>query len=260
MAVAMCVGTDILCELLRSGRTVRVCGLDLRPIPSPYLDGAPLCIQKGQGTIVFLEQVPQGHTWLLKTFTPGRRPTDKYLLAVEGCLPGTAAVLTCTQRRILTRGHVDLRASSYRNPALADLVAGAILMPKVPGTPWGSVADDLRDGTQQMPFSERIRLGLALARCIDLLEAGQCSHRDLSGTNVFVDEEGRVWLIDFDCLYHPDLPFQANTTVGTMGYVAPFLKVTSHRGKNPPWPWVPAITPSILAIGSRASHLAWNAG
>jgi DNA-directed RNA polymerase subunit RPC12/RpoP len=226
MAMAMCIGTDIPRDWLQSGETVRICGQDFRPKSSGHLAGAPLCIQKGQATVVFLEQVPQGHTWLLKLFTPGRWPTDAYLLGVEKCLPGTVACFACTQRRLLTREHLDVRASSYKNPALADWVSGGVMMPKVPGTSWASVAEDLRDGAVQMSLSERLRLSLALARIIDILEAAQCSHRDLSGTNVFVDEQGRIWLIDFDCLYHPSLPFQANTTVGTMGYVAPFLKVT----------------------------------
>ena len=191
--------------------------------------------------------MPQGNTWLIKIFTPGRRPTDEYLLAIERCLPGTAAFFTCTQRRLLTKEHLDLRASSFRNPGLADLLEGAIMMPKVPGTTWASVAEDLRDGAVQMFLSERLRLSLALARVIDILEAAQCSHRDLSGTNVFVDEQGCVWLIDFDCLYHPSLPFQANTTVGTMGYVAPFLKVTGGNA-DPASSWRPYADRFSLAV------------
>jgi hypothetical protein len=247
MAVAMCTDTDILREWLRSGLTVRICGLDFRLKSSPYLDGAPLCIQKGQGTVVFLEQVPQGHTWLLKTFTPGRRPTDAYLLGVEKCLPGTVACFACTQRRLLTREHVDMRASSYKNAALADWASGGVMMPKVPGTSWASVAEDLRDGAVQMSLSERLRLSLALARIIDLLEAGSCSHRDLSAGNVFVTPDGRVYLIDWDCTYHPSLPFQANTTLGTMGYLAPFLKVTGGTA-DPALSWRPHADRFALAV------------
>ncbi len=247
MAAALCIDPDIILEWLQSGLTARICGLDLQLIPSPHLEGVPLCIQKGQATVVFLRQVPQGNTWLLKIFTSGRRPTDDYLLAVEKCLPGTAACFACTQRRLLRREHLDLRASSYKNPALLDRVEGAMMMPKVPGTTWASVAEELRDGTVQMSLSERLRLGLALARVIDILEAAQCSHRDLSGTNIFVDDQGRIWLIDFDCLYHPSLPFQANTTVGTMGYAAPFLRVTGGN-PDPALSWQPCADRFSLAI------------
>ena len=69
-------------------------------------------------------------------------------------------------------------------------------------------------------------MSLHLARSVSTLEAGQCSHRDLSATNVFFGQDDRSYLIDWDCLYHPKLPFQPNTTVGTMGYIASFLKVT----------------------------------
>ena len=247
MAVEMCIDTDFPRDWLPSGQTVRICGQDFRPNPSGHLAGAPLCIQKGQATVVFLEQVPQGHTWLLKLFTPGRRPTEAYLLAVEQCLPGSAAFFACTQRRLLTREHLDLRASSYRNPGLLNWVEGAIIMPKVPGIPWASMAEDLRDGAVQMSLPERLRLGLALVRCIDLLEAGSCGHRDLSGPNVFVDEEGHVWLIDWDCTYHPSLPFQANTTLGTMGYMAPFLKVTGGTA-DPALSWRPHADRFALAV------------
>ena len=65
---------------------------------------------------------------------------------------------------------------------------------------------------------------MQLADCIAELEAGRCSHRDLSLGNVFYDaQKQRLYLIDWDCLYHPSLPFQPNTTFGTLGYVAPFL-------------------------------------
>lgn len=247
MAVAMCIDTDILREWLQSGLTARVCGLDIRPKPSPHLDDAPLCIQKGQATVVFFEQVPQGNTWLIKIFTPGRRPTDEYLLAVERYLPGSAAFFTCTQRRLLTREHLDLWASSFKNPALADFLEGAVMMPKVPGAPWASMAEDFRDGVLQMPLSQRLGLGLALARCVDLLEAGFCSHRDLSPGNVFVTPDGRVYLIDWDCTYHSSLPFQANTTLGTMGYMAPFLKVTGGTA-DPALSWRPHADRFALAV------------
>jgi DNA-directed RNA polymerase subunit RPC12/RpoP len=191
--------------------------------------------------------VPQGNTWLLKIFTPGRRPTDEYLQAVDRCLPGALAFFTCTQRRLLTRQHLDLRASSYQNPSLADALDGAILMPKVPGTPWASMADDLRAGVLDLSLAQRLKLALTLAQAIDLLEAGACSHRDLSCSNVFVTPDGKVYLIDWDCLYHPSLPFQANTTLGTLGYMAPFRHATGGGG-DAAWSWRPQADRFALAV------------
>ncbi|MEN6335158.1 MAG: protein kinase [Phycisphaerales bacterium] len=185
----------------------------------------------------WLEQVPQGHTWLLKIFTPGRRPTDEYLRAVDACLPGATEFFTCTQRRFLTRDHLDRRASAYQHPALADILEGAVMMPKVPGTPWAAAADDLRSGALNLSWVCRLKMALALAQAVDLLEAAQCSHRDLSASNVFVTPEGKVYLIDWDCLYHPHLPFQANTTLGTMGYLPPFRAAPGNG--DPTWSWCP---------------------
>ena len=226
MTIDVTTNKDIVNDWLTSGQAVRICGQDLRPVHHGVFADRALCIVKGQAEVYFLEQVPHGNIWLLKVFAPGRRPTDDYLGAVSGYLPGTAEFFTCTQRRLLTEDHMDLRNSGFRNPALARLTEGAVMMPKVPGTTWASIADDLRDGTMELSYARRLRMGLSLATCISMLEAGQCSHRDLSSTNVFFEENGRAYLIDWDCLYHPQLPFQPNTTVGTMGYMARFIAVT----------------------------------
>ena len=226
MTLDTTTNTDIVNDWLNSGRTVRVCGLDLKPIPHSVFNDRGLCIVKGQASVYFLRDQRHRNNWLLKVFNPGRRPTDDYLNAVSQHLPGPAAFFTCTQRRILTKDHVDLRNSSYRNPAFVRLIEGAVMMPKVPGTTWASIADDLRDGTLELPTARRIEMSLNLARSVSTLEAGQCSHRDLSATNVFFAQNDRAYLIDWDCLHHPKLPFQQNTTMGTMGYIASFLKVT----------------------------------
>jgi len=218
--------TDIVNEWLNSAQTVRLCGLDLKPIPHSVFNDRVLCIVKGQAAVYFLRDQRHRNSWLLKVFNPGRRPADDYLNAVSQHLPGPAAFFTCTQRRILTEDHVDLRNSGYRNPAFVRLIEGAVMMPKVPGTTWASVADDLRDGTQQLPPAHRLQMSLNLARSISALEAGRCSHRDLSATNVFFAQDDHAYLIDWDSMYHLKLPFQPNTTVGTMGYTASFLKVT----------------------------------
>ncbi len=236
MTIDVTTNKDIVNDWLTSGQAFRICGQDLRPVPHGVFADRAFCIIKGQAEVYFLEQVPHGNIWLLKVFAPGRRPTDDYLGAVSGYLPGTAEFFTCTQRRLLTEDHMDLRNSGFRNPALARLTEGAVMMPKVPGTTWASIADDLRDGTMELSYAQRLRMGLSLAKCISMLEAGQCSHRDLSSTNVFFDENGRAYLIDWDCLYHPQLPFQPNTTVGTMGYMARFIAVTGcHADATLSW-------------------------
>ncbi len=106
---------------------------------------------------------------------------------------------------------------------------GAILMPKVPGSPWCSITDRLRERDLTMTVDQRAVRVANLAECIERLEVGYCCHRDLSSTNVFIDESGRIYLIDWDSLYHPSLSFQSNTTIGTAGYIAPFTRVSTGK-------------------------------
>ncbi|HDL01133.1 MAG TPA: hypothetical protein ENH23_02760 [candidate division Zixibacteria bacterium] len=224
MKLCLSTETDAINHWHSSGQAARICGLDLNPITHPLLSNSVQCVIKGQASVFFLKQVPQGNIWLLKKFAPSRRPTDDYLQAVTDYLPGGVEFFTCSQRRLLTSNHLDIRNSGYKNSNLIDFLEGTILMPKVHGTTWASIADDLREEKVTLYFNDRLQIALNLAECISLLEAGQCSHRDLSSTNVFVGNKGEVYLIDWDCLYHPKLSFQSNTTIGTMGYIAPFLK------------------------------------
>lgn len=237
---------DVANEWLQYGQTIRISGLDLKPLAHPIVSATVWCITKGQATVFFLEQVPHGKIWLLKKFTPGRRPTDEYMQAVNDCMPGGPGFYTCTQRRLLRRAHIDQRSSTYKHSALGDFIEGTILMPKVPGTTWASMADDLRDGSLVLPLSSRLSISQNLAKCIELLEAGHCSHRDLSSTNVFIAEE-KVFLIDWECLYHNNLTFQPNTSLGTMGYVAPFASDRTQM-IDARWSWCECADRFALAV------------
>jgi len=237
---------DVTNSWLQSGQTIRISGLDLRPLAHPILDKTVRCITKGQATVFFLEQVPHGRIWLLKKFTTGRRPTDEYMQAVNDYLPGGPGFYTCTQRRLLCREHIDRRNSTYRQSEMENFIEGTILMPKVPGTTWASVADDLRDGSEVISLSSRLLISQNLAKCIELLEAAHCSHRDLSSTNVFVDQK-EVLLIDWECMYHNNLTFQPNTTLGTMGYIAPFAN-SSTRMIDARWSWCECADRFALAV------------
>lgn len=220
---------DVMERWLLSGSPVRICGFDLWPMPHPCLPGTPQCVVKGQASVYFLRQHAHGTTWLLKTFHPGRRPSDEYLAAVSHCLPSGAEFFTCSQRRVISREHIDLRASQHKDSDLADWLLGTILMLKVPGAAWASWADDLRDGQVTWPLEHRLRVAQNLVKVIARLERAGVAHRDLSATNVFVGDDARVYLIDFDCLYHARLPWQSNTTAGTLGYIAPFIRTAGGQ-------------------------------
>lgn len=206
-----------------AGRTARVGGCDLKPIGHPLMPATPQCIRRGQGTVYFLSQPHHGNTLLLKVFAPSTRPNNDFLEATATHLPGCVALFTTKQRRLLRRGHIDWFNSAFRDPDLPEWIDGAILMPKAPGAPWTSVADNLREDAQQMSLAQRLAIAENLADCVGQLENAGCSHRDLSGGNVFVAEDGKVYLIDCDCLFHRDLTFPENTSSGTNGYMAPFL-------------------------------------
>ena len=216
-------GREILEHWLASGQTVRISGLDFIPMPHPSMPQMPRCVMKGQATAFFLRQVPFENTWLLKKFAPSRRPSNDYLAAATRCLPGSVEFFTCVQRRLLTAKHLDTWNSGFRSTQMSQWLEGTILMPKVPGSPWSSIADSIRDRELQLSLVRRLQAALNLTECIARLETAGCAHRDLSSTNVFYADDGRIYLIDWDCLYHSSLPFQPNTTPGTMGYIAPFI-------------------------------------
>ncbi|MFA7281371.1 MAG: protein kinase [Sterolibacterium sp.] len=208
---------------LVSGRTIRLCGLDLKPRPHPALPGTPQSIARGQGTVFFLDQPDHNNTWLLKIFAPSKRPADVYLNAVADRLPGSLPFFSAKQRRLLQSHHLNWAFSDYRDPELVGCINGTILMPRVPGRTWASLADDLRDGQVELDATRRIGIAIHLADCVEQLETVHCAHRDLSAGNVFVTDDGQVYLIDCDCLFHPDITYPTHTSPGTNGYIAPFL-------------------------------------
>ena len=246
MDTKMNTDIDVANHWLLSGQTMRISGLDLKPLAHPILHKTVWCITKGQATVFFLEQVSHGKIWLLKKFSPGRRPTDEYLQTVNDYLPGGAEFFTCTQRRLLCPEHIDWRNSPYKRSGMANFIEGTILMPKVPGTTWASVADDLRDGSLELSLSSRLLISQNLAKCVELMEAGHCSHCDMSSTNVFIAQE-KVFLIDWECMYHKDLTFQSNTTLGTMGYIAPFANNNTQM-IDARWSWCECADRFTLAV------------
>jgi len=226
---------DILIDWLKSNKQARIAGLSLVPIAHPLMSDSVQCITKGQATVYFLKQHPYGHTWLLKKFASAKRPDDDYLFKTAKYLPGTNEFYTCTQRRFLKSNHFDIRNSDFKNKRLSKMLDGSILMPKVPGNTWTSVSDELRQNNCQLTLDKRLTIALNLANCISILESSRCSHRDLSGGNVFVNHNCRIYLIDWDCLYHPNLKFQTNTTVGTRGYIAPFIYGDQNANAKLSW-------------------------
>ncbi|GEM_PF-3421285 len=214
---------DLMERWLASGGTARISGFDVRPVPHPLLPETVQSVTKGQASVFFLRQEPHGNIWLLKKFSPSKSPSHEYLKAIHRYLPAGPEFFSCTQRRILTVHHVDWRHSEFKSSEFVSWIEGAIFMPKVPGASWSSIADSLRGGESSMTLTRRLRAAVSLTKSVARLEAAGCSHRDISGHNVYIAPDDRTQLIDHDSFFHPELPFQSNTTLGTPGYIAPFL-------------------------------------
>ena len=219
--------SEIIDTWFSSKRPALICQRRLRPVEHPVLTGKPLSSQKGQAEAFFLTDECQKR-WILKKFNTGCVLDPGYLKKVGTLLPNEPGFVCGTERTILSVGALARDNGSYYTKAFNQWLDGTILMPRVPGYDWGTLADDLRDGNVLLDDQQRQTLCMALCRMVDGLERCQCSHRDLSSGNVFIDiDTGTVYLIDFDSLFHPTLKMPDATTCGTVGYTAPY---TWHKG------------------------------
>lgn len=165
-----------------------------------------------------------GSSWVLKRLHQSSVLEDDYLHAVANCLPPISAFRAGWRRTVLTWRALTPTPGGYWSDALSTWLDGAILMPRVGSNDCASVIEDLAGGESTYTAAHRMDLARRLAELILLLELADCSHRDLSAENLMVDAEpGRLLLIDWDSLYHLTLTYQPNTTLGTTGYIAPWL-------------------------------------
>lgn len=214
---------DIIKTWLASQQFASIAGFSLRPLAHPGLKGAPLSISRGQAEAFFLES-DQGARYILKKFHPGLNLNTPYLQAVSRLVPRHQGFAAATQRKVLTRSDAGAGAGPLSQSVLADWVEGALLMPRIEGTDWACLADDLRAGDLVLQPDQRLTLASRLCELVALLESGGGAHRDFSSANVFIDATSLVVrLIDFDSFYHPSLPKPPETTCGTAGYAAPWL-------------------------------------
>jgi len=213
---------EIVEKWLGTGKSACLAGRSLRPLAHPALPGTPLAVQRGQAEAFILTDSAGGR-WVLKKFHQGRALEPGYLRSVGSLLPDHESFTAGTERHVLSASDVGRGQGSYGPAELAGWIDGTILMPRVPGMDWASIADDLRDGSLKLDSPQRLAIVSALASCIHCLEDGGIAHRDLSSGNVFIDlVTGQIWLIDFDSLYHPSLRMPRATTCGTVGYTAPY--------------------------------------
>ena len=205
----------------RSRRPCDINGRRVRPMESRHLKGVPLSIQKGQAETFFLLD-GSGGIWILKKFHNGRNLDRGYLETVPKLLPAHPALLSGTQREVLSCQSIRRTPGCHYSQQLAQWLDGTLLMVRADGVDWAAVADQLRDRTLVLDRAQRLALCKGLSEVVLLLEQCQIAHRDLSSGNVFIDlRNWTVILIDFDSLYHPSLPMPQATTCGTVGYAPP---------------------------------------
>lgn len=218
-------------EWLDSGQAAVIDGLALRPQPHPVSGHIVLSTSKGQAAVYYLRDDGQGE-WMLKKFHPGRAPDAANILAVQSLVPREKGFEAAFQRRCVRSDMVS--RSGFASPQFLDWIDSTLLMPRVIAADWSEMVGKVRDGTADLSLGDRVTLVENLCAKIEVLERAQLAHRDLSATNVMVDASLGIHLIDWDSLYAPSLQMPANTTVGTNGYAAPFIR---ERNNDPAATW-----------------------
>jgi serine/threonine protein kinase len=236
--------SDVAQNWATSGRFANVDGKDLIPRPNPALPGSVLRTVMGQAEAYYLTD-SNGGSWILKRFLPGKRPDEQYILSIKDLIPARPGLECGYERSVLNP--LSATAAGYHTPEFAAWIDTSVLMPMVSGLGWAEMADLLRDGTTTLTIEQRLWLCTDLSETVRRLESSGLSHRDLSSTNILVDLPGlKVNLIDWDSLYHKTLSMPTNTTWGTPGYIAPFVRV--NGGDDPRVSWRPHSDRFSLAV------------
>jgi len=223
---------NVATEWLRSGETASLDGIDLIPLPYPHAASLPMSVSRGQATAFVLVDGQQ-RGWILKKFQPGRDPEIAYVRAIRDLVPSGSGFESGSQRRVLTSQAVG---RGFGTPEFTDWIDKTILMPRVGGMDWLALADSIRNGNTTVSDEARSALCRNLIRRVRTLETAGLAHRDLSITNVFIDPiTWDVHFIDWDALYHASLTLPRNTTIGTAGYIAPFVNTAAGEDATKSW-------------------------
>ncbi|NTV37392.1 MAG: zinc ribbon domain-containing protein [Anaerolineaceae bacterium] len=140
-----------------------------------------------------------GSRWSLKILPPALRAQAAEAIEVLNTVAPSSGLQTCTRMMLNRENCLELD----RFPELD----GALLIPWVDGTLWHSFI------THRQPISSGKSLALAqtLAAALKELESKQIAHCRLGGDTILVgglepEENARLELINFESLYHPQMP------------------------------------------------------
>lgn len=229
-------------DWLHSGRDAAINGLLLRPRAHPNLKTFVLSATMGQATVYLLEGNGD-REWMLKKFHPGRSPDTAYVTAIRSLVPRVAGFEAGWERQCLTGSMVA--AAGYTSSEFVEWIDGTILMPRVQASSWADYLGEQRDGIADPDTSTRAAVAEGLCHAAQAIEEARVAHRDLSATNVMIDAGRAIHLIDWDSLFAPSLRMPANTTIGTNGYVPPFVR---EAGDDPASTWMAGADRFALAV------------
>jgi len=237
--------SDVVEKWLKSGKFAEIGVFKLKPLEFPGLPGTLLAPSGGQAQAFYLQAENSVDDWILKKFLPGKIPDRAYLNAIQSLVPHRPGFRAGHVRQVLSKS--SLGRNGFFTPEFASWIENTVLMSRIAGDDWQTLADKIRNETVIPTRDQRLSWCRALSEQIAVLEASTISHRDLSAKNVFVDLPNlRTQLIDWDCIFHPTLKYPINTTIGSDGYIAPFVKHVG--GGNVKATWGPHADRFALAI------------
>ena len=224
---------DVVQAWLASGEVAVLNGITLRPDSHPNFATVPAMISGDQGTTYQLLD-NSDNKWMLKKFAAESEPAADYVGAIQPLVPTRSQFESGSRRMVLNESSVD--QSSYHKPEFLSWISGTVLMPHVAGYTWGELIQSITEGARTLSKVERLLLCSRLSEAVDLLESSGLSHRDLSSSNVIIDVLNvEVSLIDWDSLYHNSLNEPPDTTAGSDGYIAPFVRANGSVEPQRTW-------------------------
>lgn len=229
---------------LRSGLYAEIAGHRLRPFENHLLRGTPLIVARAEARVFFLKD-ENNLVWVLKKYSPGKRPESAHLKAIQSLVPNHPGFQSGQGRWVLVKN--DVSTSDFFDDSFSSWVEDSVLMSNVAGVDWALMTDRVRSGVSALPNDERLLLCRSLSEMIGVLEEHNLSHRRLSRTSVFIDLNNlQLQIINWDEIFHPTLAMPPNKSSGTCGYIAPFV-VRSGR-PDPLTTWRPQADRFSLAI------------
>lgn len=214
--------SDVVQAWLRSGEYAVLAAIPLVPRHC-YLDSSlPMVIESEEGlSYVLVDNIKRG--WILKKFFPCQAPARAYTEAVQELIPHGPGFESGFNREVLKSSSTS--PVGFYSDEFKSWIDGTILMPQVVAPTWADLAQAIRNQTESLLRSERLSLCWKLSKMIARLESLGLAHRDLSSENVLIDlANTKPHLIDWDNLYHVNLPMASNAEFGTSGYLPPFRK------------------------------------